>query len=335
MKFAKEIKIALVFLAALALIIWGINFLKGSALFSTQRTFYAVYDRIDGLVASNPVSINGYRVGQVRNIRFTDDGSYRILVTFSLHDPIPIPANSVAIVFSSDLMGSREIAIRMGDSPSFLKSGDTINAEIQASLQEEVNRQVAPLKKKAEDLMLSIDSMVTVVRLILNDEVREGLQSSLTNIRYTLDGLKNTATNIDTLVSHQRTRLERIILNIESITYNLKSNNELISGTLRNLHDLSDSLAAADVASTLKQMNHVLTDISAITQKISEGKGSIGLLLEDETLYNRLNTSARDLDLLLQDIRLNPHRYVHVSVFGRNPKNDKIIQSEETIKEPK
>ncbi|MBP7848639.1 MAG: MCE family protein [Lentimicrobiaceae bacterium] len=335
MKRSKEIRIAAVFLAALALIIWGVNFLKGSDLFYRQRTFYAVYDRIDGLVPSNPVSINGFRVGQVKDIRFLDDGSYRILVEFSLSDPVPVPSNSVAVVFSSDLMGSKEISIRLGDAPTLLNSGDTISSEIQASLQEEVNRQVAPLKKKAEDLMLSLDSIFTVVRLVLNEETRAGLQSSINNIRLTIDGLRHTAANIDTLVSDQRNRLEMIIANVESITRNLKANNEAISQTLQNIHQLSDEVAASDVKTTLANMNKVTGDLAFVTRQIQEGKGSLGLLLNNDTLYRQLESSARDLDLLLEDMRLNPQRYVHFSVFGRKVKPYEPPQEGITTKEPR
>lgn len=331
MKIKKEIWIGLVFIAALALFIWGINFLKGSDIFTRQRTLYAVYHRIDGLLPSSPVTVNGMKIGQVGEIRFVDDGNADILVEILLSNPIGIPANSVALIASSDLLGSKEVAIQLGDTSLMLQSGDTMQSELQSSLQEEVNKQVAPLKKKAEDLMSSIDSMVTIISMVLNEDMRASLQGSLGNIQQTIENLKHTTYNIDTLVTSQRNRMARIITNVESISNNLRANNQTITNILRNMDRLSDSLSRADVAGTFLKANAVLLEVQGITEKINRGEGSLGLLLEDEKLYRRLDQSAADLDLLLQDVRLNPHRYLHFSVLGRNPKRNQYTPPDTSL----
>ncbi|HRY98268.1 MAG TPA: MlaD family protein [Bacteroidales bacterium] len=325
MKTRKEIWIALVAVAALALFIWGVNYLKGTDMFTRQRSFYAVYPRIDGLLSSSPVTINGMKIGQVGEVRFMEDGSARILVEMLISNPIPIPANSVAVIASSDILGSKEVIIRLGDTTALASSGDTLIPELQSSLQEEVNKQVAPLKRKAEDLMSSIDSMVTIISMVLNEDMRASLEGSLGNIQQTIANLKHTTYNIDTLVSSQRNRMAGIITNVESISNNLRANNQTITTILGNMGRISDSLARADIAGTFVRANTVLAEVQLITQKIGQGEGSLGLLLEDERLYERLDRSARDLDLLLQDVRLNPHRYLHFSVLGRNPKNNLYV----------
>lgn len=332
MKIAKEIWIGLAFIVALALFIWGINFLKGSSIFGSQRYFYAVYDRVDGLTSSNPVTVNGLKIGQVGYIGFMEDGSSRILVEMMIDDPIAIPQNSVATIISSDLLGSKEVSIGLGDANEYCNTGDTLTSDIQKTLQEEVNRQVAPLKRKAEDLMLSIDSMVTVISLVFNENMRASLEGSIGNIQQTIENLKNTTSTIDTLVTTERTRMSAIIGNIESITNNLKQNNEVISDILTNLGSISDSLSKADIANTFIKANSVLEDVEAVTAKINRGEGTVGLLLEDDKLYYRLENSATDLDLLLQDVRLNPQRYINFSVFGKNPNRMETTPLDSTVR---
>lgn len=333
MKIAKEIWIGLTFIVALSLFIWGINFLKGSNIFVQQRTFFAVYERVDGLGVSSPVTLNGLRIGQVGSVEFMGKGSKRILVELNIDNPVLIPINSLAVINSADILGSKEIAIHIGNTQVFSQSGDTLMTAIEKTLQEEVNRQVAPLKKRAEDLMLSLDSMIIIISEVFNNDMRAGLTESLNNIQLTIKSLKNTTYSIDTLVSSQRNRMAMIIGNVESITSNLKNNNETITAILTNLGSMSDSLAKADIAGTVIKANAVLNDVEIITNKINKGEGTIGMLLKDEKLYFRLENSARDLDLLLQDVRLNPHRYLHFSILGRSPKSIPYTAPDSTIKQ--
>lgn len=333
MKIAKEIWIGLTFLVALALIIWGVNFLKGSSIFQTQTALYAVYDRVDGLNASSPVTLNGLKIGQVENVGFLEDGSGRILVKMRLSEPFGIPENTVAAIVSSDLLGSKEISLQLGNALVYCANGDTLPSSIQKSLQEEVNLQVAPLKKKAEDLMASLDSMVTVIGLVFNENLRSSLQESIGSIQMTIENLRSTTSSLDTLMDTQKTRLENIIAHTESITQNLESNNASITNILTNFSSLSDTIAAADIAGTLLKTNAVLKEVETITASIAKGEGSMGLLVNDDKLYYRLENASKDLDLLLQDMRLNPDRYLHFSVFGKNPRKGKYTAPDTTLKQ--
>ncbi len=315
MKIAREIKVGFLFLASLALLIWGYNYLKGKNLFSNERIFYAVYTEIDGLTQANDISIHGFKVGQVQDVYFDKSHTGEIIVELAITDDYPIPRNSVARIFSSGLMGSKEISIILGDQTEFAQSGDTLLADIEGSLKDEVNRQVQPLKRKAEELMGSIDSMVTIFQTIFNSGAQANLASSFENIRKTFYNLQHTSSKMDTLIDYESDRLSEIIEHIESISHNLDDNEENISNILTNFSSLSDSLARADVGGTFMNVNRSMTDLQNIIQRINNGDGTVGKLLQNDSLYLHLEKSAADLNRLLEDIKLHPKRYVKFSIF--------------------
>lgn len=315
MKLKKEIIIGIVFIGALGLFIWGFNFLKGFNLFKEQRVFYAVYDRVSGLSKANTVSVNGLKVGQVSDIYFEPNFSGNIIVELTIETKIPIPRNSVALIYSSDLMGSKAINLKLGDAGDYLLSGDTLFTEVEASLKEAVNQQIQPLKLKAEELILSIDSVVTVIKEIFNEQAKENLTNSLTSIQQTFKNLESTSYNLDTLVAAQKTRLSQIMMNLESITTTIANNKENIDNILANFSTLSDSLARAKIPQTFENINRVADDVAAIVDKVNKGEGSLGMLVNDEELYLNLKETANQLQLLLEDVRLNPKRYVRFSLF--------------------
>ncbi len=324
-RISREIKIGLVFFITLALFIWGLNFLQGRSFYKKQLEFFAVYDRVDGLLPSNPVNVNGLQVGKVVDLYFASDTSAKIIVKFNVADNLLIPRNSIARIYSQDLMGSKAINLKLGTSSEYCVNGDTLSASIEEGLKEEVNKQVQPLKRKAENLLLSIDSMVTVIQYVFNEELRDDLTRSIASIRRTINNLESTTYKIDTLVQTQESRLAEIIDNIESITKNLSNNNENISNILYNFSAISDTLAKAKISETLLTTNQTLRDISSVLQRIENGEGTIGMLINDDSLYNRLVGSAGELNLLLEDMKLNPGRYVRFSVFGKSDKKTPYV----------
>lgn len=315
MRYKKEIVIGIIFIAALGLFVWGFNFLKGFNLFKEQRVLYAVYDRVSGLSRSNPVSVNGLKVGQVSDIYFEPNFSGDIIVELTIETNIPIPRNSVALIYSSDLMGSKAINLQLGNDSLFVHSGDTLSTQVEASLKEAVNQQIQPLKVKAEELILSLDSVVTVIKEIFNDKARENLTHSLASIQQTFENLESASYNLDTLVAAQKTRLSQIMINLESITTTISENEDNIDNILANFSSLSDSLAQARIPQTFSNINRVADDVAVIVDKINKGEGSIGLLVNDENLYKDLQKTAEQLHLLMEDIRVNPKRYVRFSLF--------------------
>ena len=215
------------------------------------------------------------------------------------------------------MLGSKGINLILGNSTEYAHSGDTLNSDIEGSLKEEVNKQMLPLKLKAENLMLSIDSVVTVIQYVFNKDTRDNLAKSFESIKHTLNNLHHTTSTIDTLIISQKNRLANIIANVESITENLKNNRQQFNNIISNFSALSDTLAKSKISATLARTNEALKGITTVLEKVNRGEGSLGMLIHNDSLYNNLESSANELNKLLEDMRLRPSRYVHFSVFGR------------------
>jgi len=222
----KAYGIGLSFIVALVLFIWGFNFLKGNDIFGKETVYFSEYYQVNGLVNANPVMINGLRVGKVKDIYFNPDMSGRIIVSFTLSNDFPVPVNSVARIFSSDLMGSKAIDLVLGDSKQFARDGDTVKSEVEAGLMAEVNAQVQPIKKKAEDLLASMDTLVVAFQLIFNASARDNLKESFNNIRMTFENLENATGNIDNLVVTESGRISSILIRLDSLALILSQNRQ-------------------------------------------------------------------------------------------------------------
>jgi phospholipid/cholesterol/gamma-HCH transport system substrate-binding protein len=305
-KLSKEVKIGLTVLVALACFIYGFNFLKGKNILKPRNNYYAIYDRIDGLVLANPVQIKGYTIGQVNEISFHPDNSGRLLVNFMIKDnDLKIPKNTVAKIFSTGPLSGQAVEFVLGDSKEYANSGDTLQSGISGGLME----QFGPTKQKVENLLSSIDSTLKIVHVVINKD-------ALKSIDIAIKSFGNTAQNIDGLMAEQRKRLGEIIKNVESISGNFVKNNEQLNHIINNFSSLSDSLLKANVATTVINANKAMKETSDIMAKINQGKGSMGMLINNDSLYVNLNKASKDLDLLFEDMRKRPKRYVHFSIFG-------------------
>jgi phospholipid/cholesterol/gamma-HCH transport system substrate-binding protein len=321
-KLSREVKVGLLTVVTIAAFVWSYNFLKGRDVFSKQRVFYAVYDNVAGLMTANSITINGLNVGQVNKMYFHPEKPGRVVVEIYMSNNVPVPVNSMARIFSSDLLGTRGIQIIPGDSPIMAQSGDTLISAMQLSLQDEVNDMVEPIMRKTENLITSFDTVLNVLSEIFNKETRDNLSGTVESLRNTMQNLESATLTVDTLVDGQKIRLARIISNVESISANLKQNNENLNRIISNVATLSDSLAQADVAGIMGKVNRAVGGLNTIVQKIEQGEGSMGQLVNNDKMYNELETASRELNLLLEDMRLNPGRYIHFSVFGRSPKKN-------------
>ncbi len=315
MKLSKEFKIGIIVTVALALLYWGVNFLKGKDIFSNERIFVAVYNDVAGLEKTNPVTINGLRVGQVRDMTFTVDGEARVVVQLVLKNQIDIPANSTAKIISSDLLGSKAVEIRLGNSPELALPGDTLVSEVEVSIKDEVNRQLQPLKAKAENLMGSIDTVLTMLQSVFSTDNTDNFAKSVKSIANSFENLESTTGTLDTLITDQKSRMEKIFENIESITLNLRNNEDELNNIIANFSSVSDSLAKIQFAQTMSRVDKTMAELAGISGKINRGEGSLGMLVNNDSLYIELEKTSRDLNLLLEDIRLNPKKYVRFSVF--------------------
>jgi phospholipid/cholesterol/gamma-HCH transport system substrate-binding protein len=212
-------------------------------------------------------------------------------------------------------MGSKAVDLDLGVSAELAVNGDTLATSLEASLRDEVNKQVQPIKNKAENLLSSIDSLVVAIQTVFNESAVENLTSSFNDIRLTFANLQSTTSNIDTLVDQESNRISSILENIDSLSYTLKQNRKNISTILQNFETISDSLAKSDIPGTFTRANRSLDKLEAILAQIESGEGSLGMLLHNDTLYMEVTKSAEELNLLLEDIRLNPKRYVKFSLF--------------------
>jgi phospholipid/cholesterol/gamma-HCH transport system substrate-binding protein len=315
LKISKEIKVAFFFILAIVILVWGFNFLKGKDLFSSERTFICVYKNVSGLEQSNSIFISGVKVGNISKVYFDERLNGDIIVELTVKNDFPIPRNSISRIFSEDLMGSRAIDIILGDSPEMAKSGDTLMTDVEVSLKDAVNQQILPLKIKAEDLISSIDTMVVAIQGVFNKDIRDELLTSIRSLRHTIQNLESTTGEIDTLVNTQAGRISHILSNLDAITNNLEQNSSQISATLQNLADISDTLAQSNIPQIMVNLDRTVANLASISTRIEKGEGTIGLLVNDDKLYRDLEKAAMELNSLVEDIRLNPKRYVRVSVF--------------------
>lgn len=315
MKFSKEFKIGFLFILATAVLIWGFSFLKNKNILYKERVFIAVYKHVNGLNPSNPLYINGVRVGQVGKVFFDPSMNGDIIVQLILTDKFPIPSNSVARIFSEDLMGSKAVEILLGTGPDYAQNGDTLSTDVETSLKDAVNQQILPLKLKAEDLLSSIDTMVVAIQGVFNKDAMDDLNASIKSIRQTFRNLESTTQNLDTLVITQSSRLSSILYNIDMITRNLNNNSQEINRVLDNLATLSDTIARSNISGIIVNLDKTIGTLSLVMARIEKGEGTLGMLINNDQLYKDLEKSASELNLLLEDIRLNPKRYVRVSVF--------------------
>lgn len=314
MKISREFKVGITFLAAAAVFIWGFNFLKGTDLFSSKRVFYAVYDQVNGLEKANKVKVNGLNIGQVSNLSFIP-GTSRIVAELYIKNEIEIPANSVARIYGTDLLGGKAIEITLGDTGVMAKAGDTLRAEMEQSLMNQLNEQVEPLKRKAIALINSVDSVMTVIQSIFNESTRNNLATTFENIRNTLSNVERASSNVDTILATEKTRINRIMSNVESISANLKENNENINRIFENVASMSDSLHSAEIPEAIRDFRRTAANLHEISQNLKDGEGTAGQLLYNDSLYIRLEETTYQLKLLLEDIQNNPGRYVKFSLF--------------------
>ncbi len=321
MKINNETKVGIITVFSVTILILGYNYLKGKDVFTDTVDIYAEYEQINGIKESNPVLYNGFAVGKITKLKLSERGT--IIATLTLKPNLQIPDNTIAKIVSQDILGAKAVVLQFGDSRTFVEEGDTLRTDLEMSLAESVNSEVLPVKQKAEKLLGTMDSILVSIQYILNPNFRSNIDQSFASIKRSIETLEVTATRVDSMVKYQSARFKVISSNIESISTNLKNNNQKITDILSNVEQISDSLTRVNFVLTIDRANKALQDIAIITEKINTGQGTLGMLVNDDKLYHNLNQSSRDLDKLLVDLRLNPKRYVNISVFGGSNKKYK------------
>ncbi|MEI7422773.1 MAG: MlaD family protein [Prolixibacteraceae bacterium] len=315
MKISKTSKIGIVLVISFTVLVWGINFLKGRDIFRTEIVYIARYKNVAGLEPSTVVHLNGLKVGYVREVYFAEDFSGDLIVKIAVFNKFPLPVGTVAEIASSDLLGSKIVKLNLGKSTQHYQNNDTIKSKIEIDFKGQVTEQIAPIKAKAERLIVSLDSIVSSVSLVLNSETRKNINKSVEQISLTMGNLEKISSDLNEVVTEQRHNLSSSIVNLRELSENLNNDSKQLGSILKKFSSIGDSINPAELKSTLTHLNKSVTGLESILNSVNNSNGTIGLLIKDSTLYTRLSESSDNLNQLLIDLKKNPHRYLKISAF--------------------
>lgn len=317
MKISNETKIGALTSISIVLLILGFNFLKGKDLFSHSKKIYAVFHNVDGLELSNAVSIKGLNVGSVYAIKATDKNIDGILVTISMKQDVNIPKNSIAFI-DAGIINSSNIVIKKGDAPEYLQDEDTLMTTEKGGILSEVQGSLSPVMKSLSSTLGSLDSLIQAVGSMFNPAVKNNFTTIFAN-------LARSSASLQIMLNDRTGSLARSMVHLDSFTNNLASNNQRITGTLDNLEKTTGKLANARIDETLQSAQEAMNSLKDAINKINSTNGTMGLLLNDKKLYQNLENTTRSLNILLDDFRMHPKRYVNISVFGSKDKKQPLM----------
>lgn len=306
MKITREIKTAVLVIASILLFIWGYSFLKGRDLFVDYKTFYVQYDNVEGLVNSAPVTINGLVVGKVSAINFLNDTG-KINVELQIKSDFPFSKSSVVKIYEPGLIGGKQVMIVPNfEDKTIAQSGDTLLGGVKPGLTDLVAEKLTPLQEKVEKMVVSADELLKNVNSVLDAKTKENLKSSIANLDATLAEFKTASGSVNQMLAENKSKISSTMTNFDKASANFTK--------------ISDSLAQANIGQTVRNLEKTLASVDKIMADVQSGKGTLGKLAKDEALYNNFAKTSKELELLLQDLRLNPTRYVNVSLFGKKNK---------------
>jgi len=307
-KFSKEIKSFFLVLVGFLLFVFGYNFLKGQSLLKSQKIIHTIYPEIEGLIPGSKVTLNGLTIGSVTQADFLP-GTTEILITMNIRGDINFSNDSEAILYETGLIGGKAVSISPSiDSGKAVKSGDTLNSSIKPGFTELVNRQIAPLQQKIVSTLTSVDSLFSGVSNVLNKDSQNNLKNTLENLSVSLENINKASVVLSNL----------LVSNQDSFSKTMDN----LSSTSNNLSTISDSLTAIKFIHTVKQYEIVANNINQLLISLEAGKGSAGKFLKNDSMYNRLDSAANALETLINDLKQNPKRYVHFSLFGKKEKSN-------------
>ena len=309
MKITREVKTAILVISGILLFVYLFNFLKGNDLFDSSRTYYTVYNNVEGLTPSTPVTINGLNVGKVLEIGFTEDGTGKLLVKLAVENEFEFSKNSEAQLYEAGLIGGKAIAIIPAfDNAENAVKGTYLKGSVKAGLTELVNKRLTPLQEKLETTIVSADSLLTNLNSVFDTKTKAHLKNSIAQLNSTISSFKTTSTSLNELVTSNQEKLNSTLNNVEKI-----------SGNLTNI---TDSIAEADLAKTIKDLQLTITNFNKVLTSIENGEGSMGKLMKEEGLYNNLEGATKELEELLKDIKLHPKRYFRILSKKEIPYNE-------------
>ncbi|MCT8340216.1 MlaD family protein [Flavobacteriaceae bacterium TK19130] len=313
MKLSREVKTGILAIGAILLFIFGYSYLKGTNLLTNQRTFYVKYQNVEGLAKSAPVTINGLKVGKVQNIDFEDEKG-GLVVEFTVEKDFDFSKRSLVRIYSSGLIGGKSLGVFPEYSQGEMaKSGDTLPGSVEKGMIDAVAERLGPLEEKVQNTLAVVDTLLLSVNDIIDEKTRNNLKTAISNISQASGRFEGITTNLEGITG----KTDRLLANNEEKLNRSFTNLDV---TTENFARLSDSLAQIETGKMVRDIEEVTAQLNAIVGSVDNGEGSIGKLLKDEQLYNNLEGASRQLEQLLQDLKLNPKRYVHFSLFGKKPK---------------
>lgn len=334
MKISNETKVGSLTVVAVVALILGFNFLKGKSFTKNNMKLYAVFQNIQGLATSNSVVINGKQVG---TISATDGGvdMRRIVVGITMNQKVNIPDNSIAII-SPSLLGTTTLEIKLGNSNSFHADEDTLaTAAGGGGMFDEAFQKVDPVLSQVKLALGSLDSVLRTVNGVFDPNTKGNIQGTMANLNRTTAALAASSASLQILLNTQTGALAKTLDNVSSFTGTLKNNNDKIDHTLTNLEATTAKFSRLNVEQTLNSLNATIGELKSTIGTINSENGTLGLLINSKTLYSNLNATSNKLNLLLDDVRLHPKRYVNVSVFGRKDKSGPLtVPLPDTINAP-
>ena len=303
MRLSKEIKAAFFVLSTILLFIFGFNYLKGSSILDKQKTIFAVYDEVDGLLVGANVMINGLSIGNVTELDFLPN-STKIIVTLKVKDKLNFSSKSTASIYETGVLGGLAISIEpLFERESIVKTGDTLMSSVRPGLTELINRQIEPLSRQLQSTITSVDSIFTGASNVLNRQTQEEIKESISVLTSAINAIKNSSVIIEETLTSKNTQINNTIDNFEKIS--------------SNLSNVSDELNSFGLTSLLSNLEVSVDGISSIVDKLDSDNSTLGKLINEDEVYNNLNSSIESLNVLINDIKANPKKYVHFSVFGR------------------
>ncbi|AZJ31344.1 MULTISPECIES: MlaD family protein [Tenacibaculum] len=306
---SKELKTGIVAVVVIALFIWGYNFLKGQDLFSANtRHFFVEYNNINGLNEASSVTINGLKVGKVDEIRFNQnpDKKGNLIVKISLDTDFNFSKNSIAKIYSASLMGGQNLAIVPKYDGEVAKSGDYLNGEVESDIFSSVGEKLNPIQAKLENVLVGADSLLIGFNQVLDEKSRKSLNRSILGLEGTIYDVRKTLASVNTLLANNKENLNKTFENTKKITDNFSK--------------VSDDLAKANLGESVKKLEATLANVNGLLANMKSGKGTLGKLMTDDKMYTNLTNASKELEELLREMKLNPKRFVHFSLFGKKPK---------------
>lgn len=307
MKLSKEIKTAILVLSGILLFIFIFYYLKGENILDNSIKISAVYNNVEGLAPSAAVTINGHKIGKVQSIHFTNDLSGKLNVEMLIDSDFEFSKNSTAQLYESGLIGGKAIAIIPAfDGAPSVESGDILSSDVKPGLTDLVNQRLTPLQEKMERMMVSADTLLVNLNTLFDAQTKSNIKSSIAELSTTIESFKSTSESLKDLVVDNSSSIGQTITNFNKISDDLTR--------------LSTSLTAADFDTIMADLKSTISSFNQLLSAIENGEGSVGKLMKEEAVYNNLEGATKQLEELLEDMKLNPKRYVHFSLFGKKAK---------------